>query len=70
MSERSGPKPPVNLSIKLPDDVAEILHRVAYETGRSKRSLVVGAVRQAYAHYEENQREWPAEQAEQAEQAE
>lgn len=48
MAEASGPKPPTNLSIKLPDDVAEILHRLAYETGRSKRDLVIDAVRGTY----------------------
>jgi predicted transcriptional regulator len=45
---RNGPKPPTHLSIKLPADVAEILHRLAYETGRSKRDLVIDAVRRVY----------------------
>jgi predicted transcriptional regulator len=44
----TGPKAPTYLSIKLPPDVAELLHRLAYETGRSKRDLVIAAVRQAY----------------------
>jgi predicted transcriptional regulator len=44
----TGPKVPTQLSIKLPPDVAELLHRLAYETGRSKRDLVITAVRQAY----------------------
>jgi hypothetical protein len=48
MAEPSGPKPPTNLSIKLPPDVAEILHRLAYETGNSKRDLVINAVRRTY----------------------
>lgn len=48
MADLSAPKPPTNLSIKLPPDVAEILHRLAYETGRSKRELVIDAVRKAY----------------------
>ncbi len=48
MAETSGPKPPTNLSIKLPADVAAILHRLAYETGRSKRDLVIDAVRKTY----------------------
>jgi predicted DNA-binding protein len=48
MAETSGPKPPTNLSIKLPADVAEILHRLAYETGKSKRDLVLDAVRRTY----------------------
>lgn len=48
MAESSGPKPPTNLAIKLPPDVAALLHRLAYETGRSKRDLVIAAVRRAY----------------------
>ena len=49
MAEPSGPKPPTNFAIKLPSDVAALLHRLAYETGRSKRDLVVDAVRRTYA---------------------
>lgn len=54
MAEPSGPKPPRHLSIKqLPADVAEILHRLAYETGRTKRDLVIDAVRQVYGKKKE-----------------
>lgn len=49
MSSFSGRRPPTNFAIKLPLDVAELLHRLAYETGRSKRDLVIEAIRQAYA---------------------
>jgi hypothetical protein len=48
MDAPSEPKPSTNLAIKLPADVAELLHRVAYETGRTKRDLVLDAVRQVY----------------------
>lgn len=48
MAETSGPKPPTNLSIKLPPDVASLLHRLAYETGRSKRDLIISALRHTY----------------------
>lgn len=48
MPSVSGPRPPTNLAIKLPPDVAELLHRLAYETGRSKRDLVIEAIRQTY----------------------
>jgi predicted transcriptional regulator len=48
MAETSGPKPPTNFSIKLPADVAATLHRLAYETGKSKKELVIDAVRQTY----------------------
>ena len=40
---------PTNFSIKLPGDVAALLRRLAYETGRSKRDLVLDAVRKVYA---------------------
>ena len=49
MAETSGPKPPTNFAIKLPDDVAALLHRLAYETGKSKRDLVLDAVRKTYS---------------------
>jgi predicted transcriptional regulator len=48
MDEPKGPKPPTNLSIKLPPDVAEVLHRLAYETGQSKRDIVISALRQVH----------------------
>lgn len=48
MANPDGPKPPTNLSIKLPADVAALLHRLAYETGKSKRDLVLDAVRHTY----------------------
>jgi hypothetical protein len=48
MAEASGPKPPTNLAMRLDPDVAEILHRLAYETGKSKRDLVHDAVRKTY----------------------
>jgi len=48
MAEPGGPKPPTNLAMKLPPDVAELLHRLAYETGRSKKDLVIDAVRKTY----------------------
>ncbi len=48
MAEPNGPKPPTHLAIKLPLDVAILLHRLAYETGRSKRDLVLDAVRKTY----------------------
>ena len=48
MAEPSGPKPPTNFAIKLPADVAALLHRLAYETGKSKRDLVIDAVRKTY----------------------
>lgn len=38
-------KIPTWLSTHVDPDVAEIVHRTAYETGRSKRSLVEEAVR-------------------------
>jgi len=41
-------KPPTHLSIKLPPDIAELLHRTAYETGRSKQDLVTAAIQLAY----------------------
>lgn len=55
MAETSGPKPPTNLSIKLPADVAALLHRLAYETGKSKRDLVIDAVRKTYEKAPGNQ---------------
>ncbi len=36
------------VAIKLPKDVAALLHRLAYETGRSKRDLVIDAIRNTY----------------------
>lgn len=39
---------PSNLSVKLPPDAAVILHRAAYETGRSKQDLVADAIRKTY----------------------
>jgi hypothetical protein len=48
MHEPNGPRPPTHLAIKLPPDVAELLHRRAYETGTSKRDLVINAVRTTY----------------------
>lgn len=39
---------PAHLSIKLPPAVAAILHRTAYETGRSKQDLVADAIRRTY----------------------
>ena len=43
-------KPPVPtwLSMRLDPETAELLHRTAYETGKSKRALVITAVRQTY----------------------
>jgi hypothetical protein len=40
--------PPTHLSVKLPPDVAELLHRTAYETGRTKQDLVTDALRKTY----------------------
>ena len=48
MAETGGPKPPTNLAIKLPPDIAALLHRLAYETGKSKKDLVLDALRQTY----------------------
>lgn len=48
MNASTTPRPPENLAIKLPPDVAAALHRLAYETGRSKRDLVVSALRDTY----------------------
>jgi len=48
METSPGPKPPTNLAIRLPPDVASLLHRLAYETGRSKKDLVLAAIREAY----------------------
>lgn len=48
MDTPPGPRPPANLAIKLPEDVAALLHRLAYETGRSKRNLVIDAIRKTY----------------------
>lgn len=49
MDEHSGPRASVNLAIKLPADVAALLHRAAYETGVTKRDLVINAIRDSYA---------------------
>jgi hypothetical protein len=54
-----GPKPPTHLAIKLPVDVAKLLHRLAYETGQTKRDLVIAAIRKTYRSNDsrvENQR--------------
>lgn len=49
MDQPKAPKPPANLTIRdLPEDVAYLLHRIAYETGRTKRDLVIDAIRQTY----------------------
>jgi hypothetical protein len=48
METSPGPRPPTRLSIKLPVDVAKLLHRLAYETGQSKRDLVIAAISKAY----------------------
>lgn len=48
MKEHSGPRAPAGLSIKLPTDVAEVLHRAAYEMGVTKRDLVINAIRESY----------------------
>jgi predicted DNA-binding protein len=39
---------PLNLSVRLPPDVAELLRDVSYRTGRSKRFLVINALRKTY----------------------
>jgi hypothetical protein len=44
----AGPPAPTHLSVKLPPAAAAILHRVAYETGRSKQDLVTGAIIAVY----------------------
>lgn len=49
MEPTKGPKPPTNLAIRLPEDVAAMVHRLAYETGRSKRDLVIEALWKTYA---------------------
>lgn len=41
-------QPPTHLSVKLPEDVAALLHRIAYETGRTKQDLVTDALRKVY----------------------
>jgi predicted transcriptional regulator len=48
MDKPTPPPAPRNLSIRLPEDVAALLHRVAYETGRSKHDLVIDAIRRTY----------------------
>jgi len=48
METSLGPRASTNLSIKLPGDVAKLLHRLAYETGQSKRDLVIAAIRREY----------------------
>ena len=55
MSRPLGPTPPEHLSVKLPTDVAALLHRTAYETGRSKQDLVIDALRQTYARRTDTQ---------------
>lgn len=45
--QRKAPAPR-NLAMKLPPDAAEILHRTAYETGKTKLDLVSEAIRLAY----------------------
>jgi|GEM_PF-5753475 len=44
------PAPPVpkGLMIRPPADIAALIHRLAYETGRSKQDLIVDAIRQTY----------------------
>jgi predicted DNA-binding protein len=37
-------KPPRHLSLRLPDETAALLHRLAYETGKSKHELVIDAI--------------------------
>ncbi len=52
--ETKGPKAPNTLSIKLPHDIATVLHRLAYETGTSKRALVLDALRRCYIEDPQN----------------
>jgi hypothetical protein len=42
------PRVPQHFAAELPRDAAAILHRVKYETGRSKVDLVAEAIRQVY----------------------
>lgn len=45
----TAPAPaPRTLSIKLTQETADLLHRLAYETGRSKLELVSSAVVEQY----------------------
>lgn len=40
---------PTHVSVRnLPPDVATALHRLAYETGRSKADLIITAIRRTY----------------------
>jgi hypothetical protein len=49
MSEPNRTVPaPTGFSVRFPADVAEILHRTAYETGRTKLDLVSEAIRIVY----------------------
>lgn len=42
-------KPPSNqLSFKVPDDIAQLLARLKYETGMDKQDIVLDAIRKVY----------------------
>lgn len=44
-----NPPVPRHVQVKdIPEDLARALHRLAYETGRTKRDLIIDAVRAAY----------------------
>lgn len=42
------PPAPRNLSVVLPEDVAELLHTASFRTRRSKQDLVIDALRRVY----------------------
>ena len=54
MDEPAPDRPPVPLhfAAQLPPNVAALLHRTAYQTGRSKVDLVVTAIEQVYGEAE------------------
>jgi hypothetical protein len=39
---------PTRVTVRLPEDAAALLHRLAYETGRSKQALIAEALRRTY----------------------
>ena len=51
--DTQAPPAPINLAVKLPPDAAAILHRTAYETGRTKQDLVAEAIRRVYGDAEQ-----------------